>query len=113
MVMSAKVNLLISWVEVWLTFFRPETVSFCPLSFNLNQFCCRAAIRRAKAQLATFQQEAPAYPKHLFQGKGIVIMAGGLTYFVPAWINIHMLRKAGGCHKCKVHLCIAILNCHG
>ncbi|DBA65601.1 TPA: hypothetical protein ACH3X2_002666 [Trebouxia sp. C0005] len=55
----------------------------------------RAAVKRAQAQLGTFQQGAPAYPKTLFRGKGIVIMAGGLTYFVPAWINIHMLRKTG------------------
>ncbi len=56
---------------------------------------CRDAVKRAQAQLETFQQGAPPYPKTLFKGKGIVIMAGGLTYFVPAWINIHMLRKTG------------------
>ena len=55
----------------------------------------RTAIKSAQAQLDIFQQQAPAYPGPLFQGKGIVIMAGGLTYFVPAWINIHMLRKTG------------------
>lgn len=55
----------------------------------------RTAIKSAQAQLDVFQQQAPAYPGALFQGKGIVIMAGGLTYFVPAWINIHMLRKTG------------------
>jgi len=56
---------------------------------------CRDAVKRAQAQLDTFQQGAPPYPNTLFKGKGIVIMAGGLTYFVPAWINIHMLRKTG------------------
>lgn len=56
---------------------------------------CRDGIKRAQAQLQAFQQKAPAYNSSLFQGKGIVIMAGGLTYFVPAWINVHMLRKAG------------------
>ncbi|KAL3132425.1 hypothetical protein ABBQ32_008983 [Trebouxia sp. C0010 RCD-2024] len=55
----------------------------------------RAEIKRAQAQLQTFEQKAPAYKTNLFQGRGIVIMAGGLTYFVPAWINVHMLRKAG------------------
>ena len=62
-----------------------------------------AGIKRAQAQLETFQQNAPAYNSSLFQGKGIVIMAGGLTYFVPAWINIHMLRKAG------MHGCLSLL----
>lgn len=65
----------------------------------------RAGIKRAQAQLETFQQNAPAYNSSLFQGKGIVIMAGGLTYFVPAWINIHMLRKAG------MQRCLVLLLC--
>ena len=55
----------------------------------------RAGIKRAQTQLEVFQKNAPAYTSSLFSGKGIVIMAGGLTYFVPAWINIHMLRKTG------------------
>ena len=65
---------------------------------------CRDAVKRAQAQLDTFQQGAPPYPNTLFRGKGIVIMAGGLTYFVPTWINIHMLRKTGTCCARQVHL---------
>lgn len=69
---------------------------------------CRDAIKRAQAQLETFQQGAPPYPKTLFKGKGIVLMAGGLTYFVPAWINIHMLRKTG---MPQVYHCMLCLMC--
>lgn len=38
---------------------------------------------------------APAYPADMFEGRGIVILAGGLTYLVPAWVNIQMLRRTG------------------
>ena len=60
-----------------------------------NLACRRRDITKAQLQLGTFMAAAPAYPSGLFEGKGIVIMAGGLTYFPPAWVNIHMLRKAG------------------
>ena len=90
---------------------HPNMIWKCP-SFtecSISLFAYRAAIKRAQAQLETFEQNAPAYNSSLFQGKGIVIMAGGLTYFVPAWINIHMLRKAG------MHDCLSLLMlrlCH-
>jgi alpha 1,2-mannosyltransferase len=50
---------------------------------------------RAQTQWRTFLRESPAYPVKGFSGRGIVILAGGLTYMVPAWVNIHMLRKTG------------------
>ena len=50
---------------------------------------------RAQTQWRTFLRESPAYPVDGFSGRGIVILAGGLTYMVPAWVNIHMLRRTG------------------
>lgn len=50
---------------------------------------------RAQTQWRTFLRESPAYPTEGFTGRGIAIMAGGLTYMVPAWVNIHMLRRTG------------------
>lgn len=50
---------------------------------------------RAQTQWRTFLRESPAYPPDAFEGRGIVILAGGLTYMVPAWVNIHMLRRTG------------------
>lgn len=74
----------------------------CNSSLGSRHVCaCRAGITAAQAQLDIFQQQAPTYPKTLFQGRGIVIMAGGLTYFVPAWINVHMLRKTGTNQVCQ------------
>ena len=50
---------------------------------------------RAQTQWRTFLRESPAYPPEAFEGQGIVILAGGLTYMVPAWVNIQMLRRTG------------------
>ena len=50
---------------------------------------------RAQTQWRTFLRQSPAYPLDDFSGRGIVILAGGLTYMVPAWVNIHMLRRTG------------------
>lgn len=50
---------------------------------------------RAQTQWRTFLRESPAYPPKAFEGQGVVILAGGLTYMVPAWVNIHMLRRTG------------------
>ncbi len=36
----------------------------------------------------------PKYPAH-FEGRGIVVCAGGITYFTNAWICINMLRDLG------------------
>ncbi|DBB17802.1 TPA: hypothetical protein ACH3X3_002830 [Trebouxia sp. C0006] len=55
----------------------------------------REDIMRAQTQWRTFLRESPAYPVEGFSGRGIVILAGGLTYMVPAWVNIHMLRRTG------------------
>jgi glycosyltransferase involved in cell wall biosynthesis/ADP-heptose:LPS heptosyltransferase len=42
-----------------------------------------------------FIESIPSFPKKKFRGKGIVICAGGLTYFTNAWVCINMLRRAG------------------
>ena len=54
----------------------------------------------AQTQWRTFLREAPAFPAGNFEGRGIVILAGGLTYMVPAWVNVHMLRKTGAYASC-------------
>lgn len=43
-----------------------------------------------------FVNEIPPYPSN-FEEKGIVICAGGLSYFTCAWVLIHILRKKLGC----------------
>lgn len=61
---------------------------------------------RAQTQWRTFLRESPAYPTEGFAGRGITILAGGLTYMVPAWVNIHMLRRTGQfliCFSCALH----------
>ena len=50
----------------------------------------------ARGQWQRFLLEAPEYPMGVFQGRGIAILAGGPQYLVPAWVNIRMLRAAGG-----------------
>ena len=71
---------------------------------------------RAQTQWRTFLRESPAYPTEGFAGRGIVILAGGLTYMVPAWVNIHMLRRTGQlliCSSCSLdahsQLCMLLL----
>ena len=56
---------------------------------------CREDIAEARRQWQAFMAEAPPYPATAFAGRGIVILAGGLTYMVPAWVNIHLLRRTG------------------
>jgi alpha 1,2-mannosyltransferase len=46
------------------------------------------------AQWKQFVNGIEPYPGR-FNGKGIVICAGGVNYFTCAWININMLRKNG------------------
>ncbi|TWT91909.1 alpha-mannosyltransferase [Neorhodopirellula pilleata] len=39
--------------------------------------------------------DLPDYPSNSFQGKGIVICAGGPTYFIQAWVNVRLIRHLG------------------
>ena len=57
----------------------------------------RRDIERARQQWQAFMAAAPAYPVGAFQGQGITILAGGGRYMVPAWVNMHMLRRTGPC----------------
>src|SRR4029079_8233298 len=43
--------------------------------------------------LAARLQAPPPYPADRFDGRGIVICAGGPRYFVCAWVLISMLRQ--------------------
>ena len=52
-----------------------------------------AAAHRALAEEAI--ASAPPYPTERFDGRGIVICASGLRYFVCAWICVRMLRRLG------------------
>ena len=48
-----------------------------------------------KEQVSAYRDQVPTYPAHLYKGRGIVIVGGGLKYMVSAWINVHLLRRAG------------------
>jgi alpha 1,2-mannosyltransferase len=61
-----------------------------------------ADVSAAAAALAAFRSSAPPYPSSnssassfTYAGRGVVILGGGLTYMVPAWVALHMLRRAG------------------
>lgn len=68
---------------------------FWPKSSDVLVRCTREDIQAAQDQWRHFLAEAPPFPATMFRGRGIVILAGGLTYMVPAWANIHMLRRTG------------------
>jgi len=51
-------------------------------------------IARLKKNWQQFAAGIGAYPGG-FEGKGIVMCAGGIKYFTCAWVNINMLRKLG------------------
>lgn len=53
-------------------------------------------IKRLKSEWKSFVQTIPPYPPQ-FSGKGIVMCAGGLSYFTCAWIAIKAIRRSG-CH---------------
>jgi alpha 1,2-mannosyltransferase len=55
----------------------------------------RQDVERVRAQWQAFVRHAPPYPVGNFSGRGIVTLAGGLRYTVPAWVNVHMLRRTG------------------
>jgi len=64
-----------------------------PLSMRAG--AARADVARARAQWQHYMSAAPRYPARLYSGRGIVILAGGATYLVPAWVNVRMLRSTG------------------
>jgi hypothetical protein len=50
------------------------------------------------AQAERFISGIKPYPARRFEGRGIVICAGGATYFANAWVCINMLRM----HRCHL-----------
>ena len=64
---------------------------------HCNVMNCRQDIDRARQQWQIFMATAPSYPEGVFRGQGIATLAGGGQYMVPAWVNIHMLRRTGAC----------------
>lgn len=50
---------------------------------------------RHRAMLEAALEDTPAFPAERFDGRGIVLCAGGDVYFPCAWVCIRMLRRAG------------------
>lgn len=50
-----------------------------------------------KQVIETWRENAVRYPAERFDGRGIVICAGGTRYFVNAWVLIWVLRKVVDC----------------
>ena len=40
-------------------------------------------------------KSVPSYPSGKYSGRGIVMCAGGLVYFISAWVSLNMLRRSG------------------
>ncbi len=49
----------------------------------------------ARIALEAFIPTIPHYPSNAYHGRGIVICAGGASYFTNAWVCINMLRRWG------------------
>jgi Stealth protein CR2, conserved region 2/Mannosyltransferase putative/Stealth protein CR3, conserved region 3/Stealth protein CR4, conserved region 4 len=60
-------------------------------ALELNDSTARERVRSAVAGL-------PEMPDSEWRGRGIVICAGGVRYFICAWVCINMLRK----HRCDL-----------
>lgn len=74
---------------------RPVNTSFSPEGVRTVDFQADTGfINKVKSEWQAYAEQIPAYPGG-FEGKGIVICAGGLRYFTCAWININLLRKYG------------------
>ncbi|NQT93200.1 MAG: hypothetical protein HQ559_10600 [Lentisphaerae bacterium] len=52
-------------------------------------------IKHYHPQIASIAETPCEYPKNRFFGAGIVICAGGRTYFTCAWVLVNMLRRLG------------------
>lgn len=50
---------------------------------------------RYHAEIARIAEGPCRYPKSRFSGSGIVICAGGRTYFTCAWVLVNLLRRLG------------------
>jgi hypothetical protein len=59
-------------------------------------------IRHYHPQIASIVETPCEYPENQFSGAGIVICAGGRTYFTCAWVLVNMLRRLGCCLPIEV-----------
>jgi Mannosyltransferase putative len=59
-------------------------------SDRMTELTLREAVERRR-------QVPSRYPEERFDGRGIVICAGGERYFTCAWVVIHVLRRTHGC----------------
>ena len=56
-------------------------------------------MQQARRSWQDFLDRAPAWPDGAFRGQGVVTLAGGNTFLVPAWVMIHTLRRSGTLHS--------------
>ena len=63
---------------------------------NGDQFVTDAMIDTAKRQIDEHMERIPIYDPTKYDGRGIVMVAGGAKYIACAYVNIRMLR-ANGC----------------
>lgn len=59
-------------------------------------------IENAAAKCTQAAKELKAYPSERYEGRGIVICAGGYSYFTNAWVCIRTLRHVGCCLPIEV-----------
>lgn len=52
-------------------------------------------VRKYQERLDGLLESVPAYPEDRFEGRGVVVCAGGQRYFPCAWVCIKMLRRLG------------------
>ena len=62
---------------------------------ELNFHMESSEIRKWRTQWQQFARSIAKNRKPMFNGKGIVMCAGGLKYFTCAWVSINLLRKLG------------------
>lgn len=61
---------------------------------DINRSFCREEIWMLRSQWKKYSENL-APPSAIFEGKGIVMCAGGIRYFTCAWVSINVLRQLG------------------
>lgn len=64
---------------------------------EMGNHCGLAMTESLRPQLAAAAALDPVYPTDRFDGRGIVICAGGARLFTCAWVEIALLRRHLGC----------------
>jgi alpha 1,2-mannosyltransferase len=73
-----------------------DTSYFAPSGIRSVQFSLKdGGAKLLKHNWETYISTVKDYPKNKYLGKGIVMTAGGISYFTCAWISIQRLRKLG------------------